>query len=83
MATLNISLPDQLREWVKTQISTGQYSSASDYLRDLIRQDVLSHEGQWLKDHLQERLEAPDEVFVQSSADDVKARMRAQLGKTT
>ena len=83
MATLNISLPDQLREWVKTQVSTGQYSSASDYLRDLIRQDVRSHEGQWLTDHLQERLEAPDEVFVQSSADDVKARMRAQLGKTT
>ena len=52
-------------------------------MRDVIRQDVRSHEGQGLTDHLQERLEAPDEVFVQSSADDVKARMRAQLGKTT
>ena len=80
MATLNISLPDQLREWVKTQISTGQYSSASDYLRDLIRQDVRAHESTWLTNHLQERLEAPDDVYVKSSADDVKARMRKQLG---
>ena len=84
MATLNISLPDQLREWVKTQISTGQYSSASDYLRDLIRQDVRAHEGgTWLNDHLQERLEASDDVYVQSSADDVKARMRLKIGKST
>ena len=79
MATLNISLPDQLREWVKTQISTGQYSSASDYLRDLIRQDVRAHDGDMcLNDHLQERLETVD-----SSADDVKTRMRLQIGKST
>ena len=84
MATLNISLPDQLREWVKTQISTGQYSSASDYLRDLIRQDVRAHEGEiWLNNHLHERLETADDAYVHSSAEDVKARMRLKVGKST
>ena len=83
MATLNISLPDQLREWVKTQISTGQYSSASDYLRDLIRQDVRAHQGDtWLNNHIQERLETADDSYVQSSADDVKTRMRLKIGKS-
>lgn len=39
MATMNVSLPDLMREWVESQIDTGHYSNASDYIRDLIRQD--------------------------------------------
>lgn len=39
MATMNISLPDPMRDWVQAQIQTGKYSSTSDYVRDLIRQD--------------------------------------------
>lgn len=39
MASINISLPDQMRDWVQSQIETGSYSSTSDYIRDLIRKD--------------------------------------------
>lgn len=39
MATMNVSIPDQMREWVETQIEGGHYSNASDYIRDLIRRD--------------------------------------------
>ncbi|MFM8607984.1 MAG: type II toxin-antitoxin system ParD family antitoxin [Hyphomicrobiales bacterium] len=39
MATMNISLPDQMKEWVEAQALTGRYSNASDYVRDLIRRD--------------------------------------------
>ena len=39
MATMNISLPDEMRDWVNGQIATGRYAGASDYLRDLIRRD--------------------------------------------
>ena len=39
MATMNISLPDQMKDWVEAQTSTGRYSNASDYVRDLIRRD--------------------------------------------
>ena len=41
MATMNISLPDQMREWVQNQIEGGKYASSSDYVRDLIR----DHQG--------------------------------------
>ena len=44
MATMNISLPDPMREWVEAQIKTGQYANNSDYLRDLIRKDQRSRE---------------------------------------
>lgn len=39
MATINISIPDGLRNWVQTQTDGEQYASTSDYLRDLIRKD--------------------------------------------
>ncbi|MDX9787695.1 MAG: type II toxin-antitoxin system ParD family antitoxin [Desulfobacterales bacterium] len=39
MATLNVSMPDELRAFVEARVNTGEYQSASDYLRDLIRHD--------------------------------------------
>jgi len=39
MATMNVSIPDQMRKWVENQIKSGIYSNASDYVRDLIRRD--------------------------------------------
>ena len=37
MATMNISLPDEMKAFVEAQVATGQYSNSSDYIRDLIR----------------------------------------------
>ena len=39
MATMNVSLPDQMKAWVEAQTEGGRYSNASDYIRDLIRRD--------------------------------------------
>lgn len=39
MATMNVSLPDQMKDWVEAQSRSGRYSNASDYVRDLIRRD--------------------------------------------
>lgn len=39
MATMTISLPDPMKEWIETQIQAGDYASASDYVRDLVRRD--------------------------------------------
>lgn len=38
MTTLNISLPDSMRAFIDEQIALGGYSTASEYIRDLIRQ---------------------------------------------
>jgi antitoxin ParD1/3/4 len=35
----NVSMPDELRAFIESRVSTGEYQSASDYLRDLIRHD--------------------------------------------
>ncbi|RRQ24354.1 type II toxin-antitoxin system ParD family antitoxin [Guyparkeria sp. SCN-R1] len=39
MATMNVSLPDGMKTWVEQQTRSDRYSNASDYVRDLIRQD--------------------------------------------
>ena len=39
MATMNVSLPDAMKDWVEGRAGTGRYSNASDYVRDLIRRD--------------------------------------------
>jgi antitoxin ParD1/3/4 len=59
MQTMNISLPDQLKEFVDHQIGSGRYSTVSEYVRDLIRGDE--------KRAAQERLEALLVEGIQSS----------------
>lgn len=39
MKTMNISLPETLRDYVDEQIEAGGYGTVSEYVRDLIRQD--------------------------------------------
>ena len=39
MATMNVSLPDPMKDWVEAQARSGRYANASDYVRDLIRRD--------------------------------------------
>jgi antitoxin ParD1/3/4 len=39
MATMNVSLPDEMKAWVEEQAKSGSYANSSDYIRDLIRTD--------------------------------------------
>jgi len=39
VATMNISLPDAMKEWVEEQVASGRYANSSDVMRDLIRKE--------------------------------------------
>lgn len=39
MSTMNISLPEPLRNFVDEQVRGADYGSASEYVRELIRRD--------------------------------------------
>lgn len=41
MATMNISLPEQMKAWVEECVHSGRYANSSEYIRDLIRRDHL------------------------------------------
>jgi antitoxin ParD1/3/4 len=53
MATMNISLPDSLREYVEERVERDGYSTASEFFRDLIRQ----HQRQRAIERLEELIE--------------------------
>ena len=39
MPTMNISLPEELKSFVDQRVSASGYSTNSEYIRELIRQD--------------------------------------------
>ena len=39
MTSLNISLPEALKEYIEGQVATGDWGTPSEYIRELIRQD--------------------------------------------
>ncbi len=40
MTTLNISLPESMRDLISEQVAKGGYSTTSEYIRYLIRQEL-------------------------------------------
>jgi antitoxin ParD1/3/4 len=57
MTTLNISLPEQMRTFIESQVSRGLYSTASDYIRNLIRDDQKREDQERLESLLLDALE--------------------------
>ena len=40
MSTMNISLPDSLKDFVDEQVAQRGYGTSSEYVRELIRKDA-------------------------------------------
>jgi antitoxin ParD1/3/4 len=76
MTSLNISLPQSLKDYVEEQVSSGGYSTPSEYLRELLRQDQRQRTEEKLEALLLEGLNsgAPIEI-----TPEYWERKRAQL----
>ena len=80
MATMNVSLPDPMKEWVEARMKDGTFSNTSDYVRHLIRRDQEHAEA------VREIQQAVDEAIASGKPRpfDFKAfeaRMREQHGR--
>ena len=58
MATMTVSLPDPMKDWIDAQIRQGDYASVSDYVRDLVRRDRDRREQELTLDELRKKLAA-------------------------
>lgn len=76
MTTMNISLPDHLREHVDQRVAAGDFGSSSEFIRDLIRKDRDHVAEQELAALIREGLESGPSVVVD---DDYWAGKRARL----
>jgi antitoxin ParD1/3/4 len=55
MSQLNVSIPPALKSWIDERVAEGRFSSASDYVRDLVRRDQ-EEETIWLRGLIEEGL---------------------------
>jgi antitoxin ParD1/3/4 len=60
--TMNISLPDPMKHFVEEQVSAGGYSSASEYVRELVRADQKRKKKDKLEGVLLEALKSEPET---------------------
>lgn len=58
MATMTISLPDKMREFVEAEVSRGDYGSASELFRELVRERQKRKTQEQLETLLLEGLES-------------------------
>lgn len=75
MTSMNISLPEPLRAFVDDQVSGGSYGTASEYLRELIRQDQARKADARLQTLLMESLQSPTALL----NDEEWAQMRQEV----
>ena len=87
MASMNVSVPDLMRDWVQSRVDTGRYASISDYVRDLIRRDQTTTVDQerWLAelDQSMDRGVADSRAGRVVDADGVFDRLEAKYAAAT
>ena len=64
MATMTISLPDTMREFVESEVTSGEYGSASELFRELVRERQKRKKQEHLETLLLEGLESGQAVEV-------------------
>ena len=79
MKSMNISLPDPLKQFVDGQIAQGRYSSASEYIRELIRADEKRKAEEQLEAKLLEGLSSPESELTTEDWGDIRKEALAKL----
>ncbi|BDI28608.1 addiction module antitoxin [Capsulimonas corticalis] len=64
MTNMNVSLPENLKDYVEAQVADGGYGTTSEYLRELIREDKKRKAQERLETLLLEGLESGDAIPV-------------------
>jgi antitoxin ParD1/3/4 len=78
MTTMNISLPEEMKAFVESEMAREGFASASEYLRSLIREAQKQRARQELEARLLEGLQGP---VVEMTAEDWDSMEREALGR--
>jgi len=84
MATVNISIPDELKTFIEKRASSGSYSSTSDYIRAVLRQQQeLLAEKEEIERLLKEAIDDPRPPIVITPKywDEMRTELHARIGK--
>ena len=82
MDTMNIALPESMKTFVQERVVEGGYSSASEYVRDLIRADQKRKAEERIDALLLEGLDSGQPIPVTPEYwEEKKRKLTARLGK--
>jgi antitoxin ParD1/3/4 len=82
MQTMNISLPDPMKEYVEGQVTAGAYSSASEYVRELVRADQKRQAKEELEQILLSAINSGDPIdATPEMVEQVRSRLRSRAGQ--
>jgi len=79
MQSMNISLPDPLKQFVDGQIAQGRYSSVSEYMRELIRADEKRKAEDLLEAKLLEGLNSQESELTPADWSAIRKEALARL----
>lgn len=79
MQSMNISLPDPLKQYVDEQIAEGRYSSVSEYIRALIREDERRKAEERLERLLLEGLKGEETEMTREDWNDIRKEALERL----
>lgn len=78
--SMNISLPQTLRDFVDERVQSGYYGNKSDYVRDLIKADKKKSAEERLEDLLLEGIESgPATPMTRDDWDGIAARVEQRI----
>ncbi len=72
MQSINISLPDPLKQFVDGQVAQGGYSSTSEYVSELIRADEKLKSEELLETKLLEGLNSPESELAETDWKEIR-----------
>ena len=81
MQSMNISLPEPLKQFVDGQIAQGRYSSVSEYVRELIRADEKRKAEEQLETLLLEGLQGEEAAFTREDWQAIRQEALTQVKK--
>lgn len=80
MDTMNVALPPEMKDFVRDAVDAGGYSSVSEYIRDLIRQEQKRQAETKLATLLLEGLDSgPMSEVSNQDWDRLRDRLKARL----
>jgi antitoxin ParD1/3/4 len=80
MTTLNISLPEAMKEFVEAEVAAGGYSTASEYVRELLRDAQKRKEHARIEALLEEGLNSGEPTpMTQGDWDRLEKRLKMRL----
>ncbi|MBO1058917.1 MAG: type II toxin-antitoxin system ParD family antitoxin [Dolichospermum sp. JUN01] len=82
MKSMNISLPDTMRDYIEEQVAQGGYSSVSEYFRELVRKDQKLRANERLQSMLLEGLNSGNATEMTAQDwEDIRQAVREKTNK--